>query len=687
MGTSAISFLFLFFFNSTMSCLLKASASSAAVFKMSAFDTLSAEVKDSKTKRFSKLNMDDMQFKVPESHGPIGSRIGWRHGFLLARRSCENLPPCEPWSDTGTAMEVPITFDEVTVSFSEDEWNYLDEEQKELYKDVMRDTYHNLRSLGYLNVKPETISRIERGEEPYVRHHSDTQKGKTPVNTSADGKFMNRSKKEESDSPYYSQDWTGEANAKSSARKSFEKFNLIGRQNLTRTHGHNPHEQMRYKLSAGKNMNRLTILVYKNALAKKYMVNALSKSCNFDKIEHANHRAHKELKHYACIKCKTGYMQSSNRSDLMNHTRERPYTCTEYKKTFTNRVYFVSHQRTHSGEKLYICSECRKSFTNKEHLVSHLRNHTAKRPYLCTVCGETFNYRSMLVKHQKAHTGERPFACTECGKSFTCISNLIGHQRTHTGERPYACTECGKNFTQQAHLVIHQRSHTGERPYVCTECGKSFTDSSTLIRHQKTHRVEKLCAYIESGKGFTQRAHVRHQRIHKGSSQHTCTYCGNCFSKRAHLVSHQRIHTGEKPFVCSECGKCFSHRLTLVRHERTHTLEKPCVCCKCGKSFTCKSTLVIHKRTHTGERPYPCTECGKSFTCSSNLFSHQRTHTGERPYSCIDCGKSFIQRAHLVSHQRTHTGERPFVCSKCGKFFSHRSTLVRHQKTVQCTSY
>ncbi|XP_038619797.1 zinc finger protein 805-like [Tachyglossus aculeatus] len=62
-----------------------------------------------------------------------------------------------------------VAFEEVAVYFCEEEWRALSARQQQLYKDVMRDNYMALRSLGWAETKPDLVFQIERGEEPWAR--------------------------------------------------------------------------------------------------------------------------------------------------------------------------------------------------------------------------------------------------------------------------------------------------------------------------------------------------------------------------------------------------------------------------------------------------------------------------------------------------------------------------------------
>ncbi|XP_049625367.1 zinc finger protein 282 [Suncus etruscus] len=170
--------------------------------------------------------------------------------------------------------------------------------------------------------------------------------------------------------------------------------------------------------------------------------------------------------------------------------------------------------------------------------------------------------------------GVVPGGAGGCGSC--CASGLRRSMLVHSGgarSKPYSCPECGKSFGVRKSLIIHHRSHTKERPYECQECAKSFNCHSGLIRHQMTHRGER---------------------------PYKCSECDKTYSRKEHLQNHQRLHTGERPFQCALCGKSFIRKQNLLKHQRIHTGERPYACAECGKSFRYKESLKDHLRVHGG---------------------------------------------------------------------------------------
>ncbi|XP_052020851.1 zinc finger protein 431-like isoform X8 [Apodemus sylvaticus] len=61
-----------------------------------------------------------------------------------------------------------LTYDEVHVHFTREEWSLLDESQKRLYKDVMIDTCRNFIAIGY-NWEDHNIEEYCQSDRRHIR--------------------------------------------------------------------------------------------------------------------------------------------------------------------------------------------------------------------------------------------------------------------------------------------------------------------------------------------------------------------------------------------------------------------------------------------------------------------------------------------------------------------------------------
>ncbi|XP_040844790.1 zinc finger protein 510-like isoform X2 [Ochotona curzoniae] len=615
--------------------------------------------------------------------------------------------------DSNVLLQASVSFKDVSVEFSRDEWQHMSPAQRTLYRDVMLENYSHLVSLGYCIWKPEVIFRLERGDEAWLSEEDFFGRSQPEHYGDKDDKSKNKKLRHDcwpevdaisEDVSAAGEEVTGQPFDLSSASahsakmacasdpwqvnfQNVSEFVLHPGNYTSKTEHPDMAESLPFKIKLDRTPTR-----------EKYYHCDKSREALREKKNPAKHQIFQTLEQaFECNELEKSFSENTDCITPKSFRTEEK-TCEKVKFGEGRDKNVVDHKITNARGQRFDPNQDGKSLFEKSAMEKCKKLKTMNQ-YECNAYGTSLNRKLYLPQAQdtipsdKAQTGDKSFELHENKKSCQ-LSTHKARPKARSAIRAYRCNECGKSFCQKGHLAQHHRTHTGEKPFECHDCGKTFSQKSHLSTHHRIHTAEKPYKCAECGKTFVQKSTLRgHERIHTGEKPYECPECGKTFVQKSTLRDHQRIHTGEKSFQCHECGKTFGQKSNLRIHQRTHSGEKTYQCTACGKSFWRKDHLIQHQKIHTGEKPFKCHECGKTFARTSTLRVHQRIHTGEKPFKCNECGKHFVRKAILCDHQRTHTGERPFRCNKCGKSFGQKSNLRIHEKihrgekSYECREY
>ncbi|XP_069098780.1 zinc finger protein interacting with ribonucleoprotein K-like isoform X2 [Pleurodeles waltl] len=368
--------------------------------------------------------------------------------------------------------QVQVTIQDTFACFSKEEWKLLQEWQKELYRNVMKEIHQALIALGPLIATTVSSLTAKEKQELPSRGHPEPERSHANLSLNND----TCPEKDEEPISVFLDRHCMEVERRITDPSSGLEITSVHIKEEEEDFDCSDHHNNKEVVSANSQAGHPIISSLFSQKIKSEEGMCLQESTKHERRVSAEERRSVKMKANS----------SAGDTERTAYRRARVKDVKKAEKGAPSRGYVWSEGN--EEPRADTVTQCDNIYLLPEHCkiepgTSTIQSSGQNKDFECSL------WNTNLAVQPNAQISVVPHVFPEPESSFKTKWKLTRHERAALLERPFICTVCGNSFSRRHHLTQHQRTHTGERPYQCTDCKKRFSMKGNLNRHRIMHMV------------------------------------------------------------------------------------------------------------------------------------------------------------------------------------------------------